>query len=41
VFGAASAADLDCPQITARDLAVLAPDRHGFDGDHDGIGRER
>ena len=32
--------DLDCPQVTFRNFVVRAPDPHGFDGDHDGIGCE-
>jgi hypothetical protein len=32
--------DLDCGEITFRNFAVLAPDPHRFDGDHDGIGCE-
>lgn len=32
--------DLDCGDITYRRFQVLAPDPHGFDGDHDGIGCE-
>ncbi|MGH9084252.1 MAG: HNH endonuclease family protein [Acidimicrobiales bacterium] len=32
--------DLDCPQIPYRRFTVLAPDPHGFDGDHDGEGCE-
>ena len=32
--------DLDCGEITYRNFAVLAPDPHRFDGDHDGIGCE-
>ena len=32
--------DLDRSQIPYRDFKVLPPDPHGFDGDHDGIGRE-
>lgn len=36
----ASPPDLDCPQITARNFTVLAPDPHRFDVDGDGIGCE-
>ncbi|WP_436493179.1 hypothetical protein [Actinokineospora sp. HUAS TT18] len=32
--------DLDCKQITQRRFPVRAPDRHGFDGNGDGIGCE-
>ncbi|MGH2455401.1 MAG: thermonuclease family protein [Candidatus Limnocylindria bacterium] len=32
--------DLDCGDIPFKRFAVLAPDLHGFDGDHDGIGCE-
>jgi len=32
--------DLDCPQITAGEFAVLAPDPHRFDADGDGVGCE-
>lgn len=32
--------DLDCGDITYRRFQVLAPDPHGFDGDHDGVGCE-
>lgn len=32
--------DLDCGQIGFRRFAVRGPDRHGFDGDDDGIGCE-
>ena len=32
--------DLDCKDIPAKRFRVLAPDPHGFDGDHDGIGCE-
>ena len=32
--------DLDCGQISYRRFKVLAPDPHGFDADHDGIGCE-
>ena len=32
--------DLDCGDISFRRFTVLAPDPHGFDGDHDGIGCE-
>jgi micrococcal nuclease len=32
--------DLDCGDIPFRRFTVLPPDRHGFDGDHDGIGCE-
>jgi micrococcal nuclease len=32
--------DLDCGDIAYRRFQVLAPDPHGFDGDHDGIGCE-
>jgi micrococcal nuclease len=32
--------DLDCPQISFRNFVVRAPDPHGFDGDHDGVGCE-
>jgi putative cell wall-binding protein len=32
--------DLDCGEITYRNFTVLAPDPHGFDADHDGIGCE-
>ena len=33
--------DLDCGEIGFRRFAVLPPDPHQFDGDHDGIGCER
>ena len=33
--------DLDCGDIPFRRFRVLPPDRHRFDGDHDGIGCER
>jgi micrococcal nuclease len=33
--------DLDCADVPHRRFAVLAPDPHRFDGDHDGIGCER
>ena len=32
--------DLDCGEIPFRRFQVVAPDPHGFDGDHDGIGCE-
>jgi len=32
--------DLDCGQISQRRFTVLAPDPHGFDADHDGVGCE-
>jgi hypothetical protein len=32
--------DLDCSDIPQRNFTVLPPDRHGFDGDNDGIGCE-
>jgi micrococcal nuclease len=32
--------DLDCGEISYRNFAVLSPDPHGFDADHDGIGCE-
>lgn len=32
--------DLDCAQVRDRRFAVLAPDPHGFDSDHDGVGCE-
>ena len=32
--------DLNCGDITFRRFQVLAPDPHGFDGDHDGVGCE-
>lgn len=32
--------DLDCGDIPYRRFTVRAPDPHGFDGDHDGIGCE-
>ncbi len=32
--------DLDCADVPYRDLKVLPPDPHGFDGDGDGIGCE-
>ena len=32
--------DLDCGDISYRHFQVLAPDPHGFDGDHDGVGCE-
>jgi len=32
--------DLDCGEISYRQFTVLAPDPHGFDGDHDGVGCE-
>ncbi len=32
--------DLDCPDIGRKRFTVLAPDPHGFDGDHDGVGCE-
>jgi micrococcal nuclease len=32
--------DLDCPDIARNNFRVLAPDPHGFDGDHDGVGCE-
>jgi micrococcal nuclease len=32
--------DLDCGDVGARRFRVLAPDPHGFDGDHNGIGCE-
>jgi hypothetical protein len=33
--------DLDCPDVGTRGFAVLPPDPHHFDADHDGIGCER
>ncbi len=33
--------DLDRGDAAARRFAVLPPDRHGFDGDFDGVGCER
>jgi len=32
--------DLDCGDISFRRFAVLPPDPHGFDGNHDGVGCE-
>lgn len=32
--------DLDCGNVSFRRFQVLPPDRHRFDGDHDGIGCE-
>jgi cell division septation protein DedD len=32
--------DLDCGDVSYRRFVVLAPDPHGFDGDHDGVGCE-
>ena len=32
--------DLDCGDITFRRFQVVAPDPHGFDGNHDGVGCE-
>lgn len=32
--------DLDCGDVEFRRFAVVPPDPHGFDGDHDGIGCE-
>jgi micrococcal nuclease len=32
--------DLDCGDVGAQRFTVVAPDPHGFDGDHDGIGCE-
>ena len=32
--------DLDCGDIPHRRFQVLAPDPHGFDGNHDGVGCE-
>lgn len=32
--------DLNCPDIPYRNFTVLAPDRHKFDTDNDGIGCE-
>ena len=32
--------DLDCGDIGAKDITVLLPDPHGFDGDGDGVGCE-
>ncbi len=32
--------DVDCGDVDERRFAVLAPDRHGFDDDHDGVGCE-
>ena len=32
--------DLDCKDIAGKNFTVLAPDPHGFDGDHDGVGCE-
>jgi micrococcal nuclease len=33
--------DLDCGEVSVRGFAVLPPDPHNFDRDHDGIGCER
>ena len=32
--------DLDCPQVGFQDFRVRGSDRHGFDGDNDGVGCE-
>lgn len=32
--------DLDCGDVPYRRFTVVAPDPHGFDGDHDGVGCE-
>jgi len=32
--------DLDCGDVPFRRFVVVAPDPHGFDGDHDGVGCE-
>jgi micrococcal nuclease len=32
--------DLDCGEVGFRRFTVVPPDRHGFDGDHDGVGCE-
>lgn len=32
--------DLDCGEIPSRRFKVVAPDPHGFDRDHDGVGCE-
>ena len=32
--------DLDCGEIGYSNFRVVQPDRHGFDGDHDGVGCE-
>jgi micrococcal nuclease len=32
--------DLDCADVPYQDFAVVPPDPHHFDGDHDGIGCE-
>jgi hypothetical protein len=34
----AAGGDLDCPDVTARDIRVLPPDPHRFDADGDGVG---
>ncbi len=36
----AQVGDLDCGDVEPRRFVVLAPDPHGFDGDHDGVGCE-
>jgi len=33
--------DLNCADIEFRNFEVLAPDRHHFDTDHDGVGCEQ
>lgn len=35
-----NAADIDCPEIRARNFPVQGADRHRFDADNDGIGCE-
>ena len=35
-----AAGGLDCGDVDPRRFEVLAPDPHGFDGDHDGVGCE-
>ena len=32
--------DIDCGDVSERRFTVLAPDRHGFDADHNGVGCE-
>ena len=36
----AQVGDLDCGDVEPRRFRVLAPDPHGFDGNHDGVGCE-
>jgi hypothetical protein len=36
----AAAGDLDCGHVDGSHFAVLAPDPHRFDGNHDGVGCE-